>query len=76
MQVGRTAVQEALTKAAQSLNTACSTLSTQSKSVQENVTKLAAQQNVLVDLTNSHFSCYLIRVQLQNILKFVHCTLV
>nr|XP_045613217.1 enhancer of mRNA-decapping protein 4-like isoform X2 [Procambarus clarkii] len=47
VQVGRTAVQEALTKAAQSLNTACSTLSTQSKSVQENVTKLAAQQNVL-----------------------------
>nr|XP_053645484.1 enhancer of mRNA-decapping protein 4-like [Cherax quadricarinatus] len=47
VQSGRTSVQEMLSKATQSLNSACSSLSTQSKSLQENVTKMAAQQNVL-----------------------------
>ncbi|XP_071512823.1 enhancer of mRNA-decapping protein 4-like isoform X2 [Panulirus ornatus] len=44
---GRTSVQETFSKASQSLNSACSSLNTQSKSLQENVTKLTAQQNVL-----------------------------
>ncbi|XP_042204509.1 enhancer of mRNA-decapping protein 4-like isoform X2 [Homarus americanus] len=49
VQGGRTAVQEVYNKAAQSLNSSCTSLNTQSKSLQENITKLTAQQNVLTE---------------------------
>ncbi|XP_042891088.1 enhancer of mRNA-decapping protein 4-like [Penaeus japonicus] len=49
MQSGRTAMQESLGKASQSLNTACSSLTTQTKNLQENVTKLGSQQNIITE---------------------------
>ncbi|XP_064104540.1 enhancer of mRNA-decapping protein 4-like isoform X3 [Macrobrachium nipponense] len=49
VQTGRAAIQESFTKASHNLNSACSALGAQTKTLQENINKLSLQQNTISD---------------------------
>ncbi|CAL4065496.1 unnamed protein product, partial [Meganyctiphanes norvegica] len=59
MGVGRTAIQESVTKATSSLNLTCNSLSAHSKALQENITKLNQQHTSIYSGLTEILGCYL-----------------